>query len=348
MRLHRRQFAAWGAAWGAAALAGCAAPPPRNAAHTLIGFASCTDQTRPQPMWDTIVALRPDFFIFAGDNVYADPPFSQAALRAAYALQAAVPGFARLRAAVPHAAIWDDGDYGQNDGGADFAFKHQAKDQFLQFWRAPADDVRRGREGLYDARRVGTVQVIVLDTRWFRSPLKPTDRRDAPGKERYLPDADPARTMLGEAQWAWLEGQLRQPADLRLVVSSVQVLAEGHGWERWGNLPLERRRLYELVRRTRANGVLFLSGDRHIGAIYREAEATPYPLNEITSSGVTHSFQSNDEAGPNRIGAPYTGLNFGTVEVDWGTRTVELAVRDLRGEKRRSQSVRLDELKVTT
>ena len=39
--------------------------------------------------------------------------------------------------------------------------------------------------------------------------------------------------MLGAAQWAWLRAQLLQPAELRLIVSSVQVLAEGHGWEGW-------------------------------------------------------------------------------------------------------------------
>ena len=117
------------------------------------------------------------------------------------------------------------------------------------------------------------MQVILLDTRWFRSALKPSDDRGKPGKERYLPDADPAKTMLGEAQWRWLEEQLRQPAELRLLVSSIQVVAEGHGWERWGNFPLERQRLYRLIADTRAQGVVFLSGDRHVGALYREPPA---------------------------------------------------------------------------
>jgi alkaline phosphatase D len=105
------------------------------------------------------------------------------------------------------------------------------------------------------------VQVILLDTRFFRSPLKPTDQRNAPGRERYLPDEDPTKTMLGEAQWAWLADRLREPAEVRLIVSSVQVLAEGHGWERWGNFPRERQRLYDLIRDTGARGVVYLSGD---------------------------------------------------------------------------------------
>ena len=347
LAVRRREFVAWAAA---AALSGCATPLVPRRDSFRVSFGSCTDQTQPQPIWDTIRGDRPDLFLFGGDNVYANAPFSPEALRAAYATEAAVPGFARLRDSVPHMAIWDDGDYGLNDGGAEFAHKQLAKGEFLEFWRVPANDPRRRREGLYDARMFGPpgrrVQVIMLDTRWFRSPLKPTDQRDAPGKERYLPDPDPSKTMLGPAQWTWLEEQLRQPADVRLVFSGVQVVVEGHGWERWGNLPLERQRLYDLVRRTRANGVVFLSGDRHIGAIYRETTGTPYPFHEITASGFTHTWQGNREAGPNRLGDPFTELHFGTVEVQWDTRVAELSIRNIRGEKERVQAIPLNQLEV--
>ena len=64
------------------------------------------------------------------------------------------------------------------------------------------------------------------------------------------------------------------------------MLAEGHGWERWGNFPLERQRLFDTIRGSGANGVVLLSGDRHFGALYREAPLGRYPLYEITSSGL--------------------------------------------------------------
>jgi len=344
----------------AAALAGCAGTAPQSAgtrrpgaALARIAIGSCTDQTQPQPIWATVLADRPDLVIYAGDNVYASArPFSIEQLRAAYERQSRVPEFARLREAVPSMAIWDDHDYGVNDGGAEFEHKEASKEAFLAFWRAPAGDARRARPGIYEARIFGPegrrVQVIALDTRWFRSSLKPGKQREATGRGGYEPDPDPAKTMLGDAQWHWLEEQLREPAELRLVVSGIQVLAEGHSFERWGNLPLERERLYRLVARTRARGVVFLSGDRHIGAIYREAAGTPYPLYELTSSGITHPWAQAAEPGPNRIGDLVRELHYGMVEIDWERATLALRLKDLSGGVRHQHIIAFGELGART
>jgi alkaline phosphatase D len=257
---------------------------------------------------------------------------------------------ARLRSTIPHLATWDDHDYGKNDAGAEFVGRHEAQRLFLQFWDVPLSDVRHQREGVYHSQSFGPdgqrVQVILLDTRFFRSSLKPTDQRNAAGRERYLPDEDPGKTMLGEAQWTWLAERLREPADVRLIVSSIQVVAEGHGWERWGNFPRERQRLYDLIRASAAGGVILLSGDRHVGGLYRETTTTPYPFVEITSSGINQVFPGNREAGPNRLGAVYGAPNFGTIDVDWWERTATLSLRSENGEPVRRQVVRLDELRI--
>jgi|FEC22Drversion2_1045045.scaffolds.fasta_scaffold00844_1 alkaline phosphatase D len=318
---------------------------------TRIAFGSCADQDKPQPIWDAILAYHPDLFIFMGDNVYGDFNTADAAnLKRAYALASQIEGYNRLRDKVNHLAVWDDHDYGINDGGGDFPHKAVSKDLFLDFWRAPAGDIRRTREGIYDSHIIGPpgmrVQVILLDLRWFRSPLKPTDQRGAPGRERYLPDPDPAKTMLGAAQWAWLAAELRKPAELRLLVSSTQVLAEGHGWERWGNFPLERQKLIDTIRESGAKGVVLLSGDRHVGALYRETPSGMPPLYEVTSSGLNMVYWAANEAGPNRVGALYPAANFGVVDVDWWERRVTLALRDEGGNSRRSVALSFDELQI--
>jgi len=313
---------------------------------TRIAFGSCAHQDKPQPIWDAVLAYRPELFVFTGDNVYGDVmSAAMTELREAYAAAAKVAGIAALRAEVPVLAIWDDHDYGQNDGGADFAHKEQAERLFLDFWGIGHDDPRGQRPGIYHAEILGPpearIQVILLDTRTFRSALRPTDERGALGKEAYLPDPDPAKTMLGEAQWAWLAEQLRKPAELRLLVSSVQVLAEQHGFERWGNLPLERQKFLDLIAESGAAGVILVSGDRHIGALYRLREDVPYDLYEITSSGLNMAYAHNRDSGPLRLGEVYGQDNFGTIDIDWQAGEVTLAIRDMGGEAVRSAMIRI-------
>jgi alkaline phosphatase D len=316
----------------------------QEAPLTRIAFGSCAHQQKPQPIWDAVLAWRPELFIFTGDNVYGDVTSEvMTELREAYAAAGKVEGIVALRARVPVLATWDDHDYGQNDGGGDFAYQQQAKRLFLDFWDIGDQDTRARRPGIHHAAIFGPegrrIQIILLDTRSFRSALRPTDERNALGKEAYLPDPDPAKTMLGETQWAWLAEQLRAPADLRLLVSSVQVLAEQHGFERWGNLPRERQKLLDLIAATGARGLVIVSGDRHIGALYRLSEGVPYDLYEITSSGLNMAYAHNKDIGPLRLGAVYGQDNFGTIDIDWPTGEVTLAVRDMAGEAVRSATI---------
>jgi alkaline phosphatase D len=315
---------------------------------TRVAFGSCAHQEKPQPIWDAVLAYRPELFIFAGDNVYGDVSSGEMTeLRAAYAKAAAIEGHAKLRRTVPVLATWDDHDYGRNDGGADFPHKAAAKQLFLDFWQVPEGDPRRMRGGVHLAAIVGPegrrVQIILLDTRTFRSPLRRKPEQ-TPDTGPYLPDPDPGKTMLGEAQWRWLGEQLARPAELRLIVSSVQVLAEGHAWERWGNLLLERERLFDLIASTGANGVVFLSGDRHAGALYRRTGGVAYPLYEITSSGMNMVRPDRPEPGPLRLGELHGAENFGTIDVDWRAAEITLSVRSMSGEPVREVAFPLSEL----
>ena len=303
---------------------------------TRIAFGSCAHQEKPQPLWEAVLAYRPELFVFAGDNVYGDDSSPDLAkLKAAYAKAATIEGQVELRRSARVLATWDDHDYGANDSGADYAHRAASQQVFAAFWDVPKDDPRWSRQGVYHAEIHGPagrrVQIILLDTRSFRAPFRPTDERNAPGKERYMPDPDPAKTMLGEAQWRWLREQLEQPAELRLIVSSVQVLAEGHGFERWGNLPLERQKLFDLIAETGANDVVFLSGDRHFGALYHGPNGTPNGLHEITSSGVNMVYRTAEEPGPLRLGDVYRAENFGSIDIDWKAGQATLSVRGMDG-----------------
>jgi alkaline phosphatase D len=321
----------------------------RSAETWRLSVGSCANQKLEQPIWQTILADRPDFHIFGGDNVYAsDRPWSLAQLRDAYALAAKQEGMMQMMASVPYMAIWDDHDYGFNDGGAEFEGKLASKQAFLEFFKIPHSHATRSREGLYDAQIIGAgerrIQIITLDTRWFRSPLARPLIPGLPGQERYIPDSSPEKTMLGEAQWQWLETQLKIPAQIRLIYCGIQVLALGHGWERWGNLPLERQRLLSTIARTKAQGVILLSGDRHIGALYKETNSVAYPLWEMTSSGLTHAWANASEAGPNRVGELVRTNHYGLVDVNWAMREVQFQLKDTQGRSLHAATISLKEL----
>lgn len=325
-----------------------------------IAFGSCADQTRPCPVWDRIAEQKPDLVVLLGDNIYADiedgklVPATPEKIAKCYKDLAAVPGFKALRERFPILPLWDDHDYGSNDGGGDYPYKAESQKLFLDFWGVPADSPRRRREGVYHAAAFGPtgqrVQVILMDTRYHRSKLVVADK-PLPGTRLrpYLPNTEMGATFLGEEQWKWLAEQLRQPADLRLLCSGIQVVADEHPFEKWANIPAERERLYRLIRETGAAGVVLLSGDRHLGELSLDADAVGYPLYDLTSSGLNQGSKSwrPPERNAKRVaGMPY-GDNFGVVTVDWSATDPEvgLQLQDDTGEITVRQTFRLSLLR---
>ena len=226
----------------------------------------------------------------------------------------------------------------------------ESQKAFLDFFGEPPDSPRRKRPGVYDAHVFGPegkrVQVILLDTRYFRSsPLK-RNPKALHNQGPYGPNPDSATTILGEAQWKWLADQLRVPAEIRLIASSIQVVAEEHGWEKWMNFPHERRTLFDLIRETHAEGVILLSGDRHFAELSVADDAdVGYPIYDVTSSGLNQAFKTWRPLEPNRhrVAAMITGDNFGVVAIDWDRPDprIGLQIRDVEGDIRIQQKIDL-------
>lgn len=323
------------------------APLDESQTLTRIVFASCAHQNEDQSIWDVIARESQDLTLYIGDNVYGDVRSNDPALpelKAAYMRLAQSEPFSRARAAAPMLTVWDDHDYGLNDAGADFEHRDASQALFNYVWAVPEGDPRTQRPGVYNSWIIGSeegkrVQIIMLDTRYFRSELLRSDEFGARGKERWLPDADPSKTMLGEAQWTWLEAELKKSADLRLVVSSIQVMSEGHGWEAWREFPLEREKLYKIIDAAGADGVIVLSGDRHSGGFYERDDVIEYPLFEATSSSLNlpaRGFMNPDEPvymepDPNRLTDMIIDPNYGLIEIDWQSGAVAISLRDGEG-----------------
>ena len=320
-----------------------ASPPDKRSEQkplSRIAFGSCLGQDLPQPIWKQVLAAKPDVFVFLGDNVYSDTD-DENRLRAAYAKLAAQPGFQQLRRTTPILATWDDHDYGTNDSGGDFPAKAMSQQVFLDFFGVSKDSPRRRQQGVYHAETFGPpgrrVQIILLDTRYHRSPLVfEPDPKDPTDGGRYVPNADPGATLLGVAQWAWLEEQLREPAQIRIIGSSIQVVNEASGGEKWANFPAERKKLFDLLWANRNTGVIFISGDRHYAELEMMDGGIGYPVYDLTSSSLNWAESRWRRISPDkhRIGLVDRGDNFGLVEIDWNRTDplVRLKIVDVDGD----------------
>ena len=285
-----------------------------------IGIGSCLDQDFPQPIWQPIEEENLDYFIFLGDNVYGDSIFENLyKMKRAYSKQEKLlPDFLDQTDIF---AIWDDHDYGKNDGGSDYKFKKLAENLFLDFWNVPINDVRRSREGIYFSENKvffnRKYKLIFLDTRYFRSQLK--------GKKgSYQKNNDESSTILGKEQWTWLEKELNSNFDYLFIFSSIQIIPEDHGFEKWSNFPNDRTKLLKILEKYKDRTILF-SGDRHRSGIYKRNG-----IIEITSSSMNKPGSSFFETDKYLIGETYPQENYSVLKIL--NNDINIDIKDKNGE----------------
>ncbi len=270
-----------------------------------IALGSCLHQDHPAPIWDAVKNNNIDSFFFLGDNIYGDVPSGLPwKLKRSYDKQKKVlPSW--LMSKEIH-MIWDDHDYGKNDGGSSYQFKGYAQDLYIDFWDIPNNDPRANREGIYyeQLQNINGLRVLFvgLDTRYFRSNIKEKD-------DVYLPNLEPEATFLGDKQWEWLKDTLKQEHDLLILASSIQVLATEHRFEKWSNIPSERNKLLTLLESLDSR-VIVVSGDRHRAGLYQYNDIT-----EITASSLNRPTYS-EETDSLLLGKTYTENNFGLITIE--------------------------------
>lgn len=321
---------------------------------TKIAFGSCGHQNDPQPILNLAADYKPDLFIFLGDNIYGDTD-NMDTLKAKYARLAAKPEYQQLTGSTKTLAIWDDHDYGRNDAGKYYPYKTASKEIFLNFFKEPAQSERRKHEGIYHSEYLTygdkTVQVILLDNRSFRSDLLRYDTAAKLPRKNYFygldyqPHVSADSTMLGEAQWKWLEAELLKKADLRIIASGSQFGIEFNGYEAWANFPHEQKRMLDLIRKTKAEDLLFLSGDVHYAEISKLDEPGLYPIYDITSSGITSTWDF-PTPNKNRIEGPVMDNHFGLLTIEWKKDPVILMqIIDKNNNSRIEYEINASELK---
>ena len=163
-----------------------------NTESLKIGFGSCIDEARPQPIWKAVEKENLNDFFFMGDNVYGDLDSGELSnMGPAYVKQE--KNFPTWLKNLKPLAIWDDHDYGLNDGGNEYTLKKESQKLFLDFWKIDKQDDRHKREGIYfsEIRQIKGKKILLigLDTRYFRSPLEGE-------KRNYQSTSDVSKTIL--------------------------------------------------------------------------------------------------------------------------------------------------------
>ena len=299
------------------------------------GLGSCLDQDLEQPIWAAIKKQNIDGFIFLGDNVYGDQKSGELGkLKKAYKKQKTkIPSWLTKDKKI--LAIWDDHDYGKNDGGGDYKNKEEAQTLFLNFWKISKQDSRRARKGIYfeDTQIIEgrSVQIIGLDTRYFRSELEGR-------KNGYLPNKDPLASVLGTEQWKWLDETLESSkADIVIILSSIQILATNHPYEKWSNFTADRKKLLmKLDGVLKTKTVVLISGDRHRAGLYQKDG-----LVEITASALNKGSLRPAETDPLLIGKTYPEINFGILDIQPSKNIITLSINDKDGVELESKVINL-------
>jgi len=291
-----------------------------NADSVKFGLGSCLDQDYPQPIWNSIEKEELDYFIFLGDNVYGDSPFGDLRkMKRAYDKQKKVlPSFLNDLEVY---AIWDDHDYGLNDGGSDYKNKIDAEKLFLDFWEISQNDPRHKREGIYFSTEKiffdKKFKLIFLDTRFFRSKLLGE-------KGGYISNTNDNATILGKNQWLWLENELNTEFDFLIIFSSIQIIPMDHPYEKWSNFPKDRSKLLGMLDKHRGKTILF-SGDRHRSGIYKKDG-----IFEITASSLNKPGSLFNETDKFLIGETYPEANYALFEVY--ENQIEVQIKNSNGE----------------
>ena len=286
-----------------------------------IAFGSCNKPKKDQRFWDVIRDKRPDLMLLLGDNHYAES-VDPKVLRKAYDGLAAVQGYMALRRQVPTFSTWDNHDYGARYPGKLHPHADASEQLFLNHFKVPDQDARRHRTGIYGAWVFGEaprrVQVILLDLERNRDPY-PASKE----VHRFpVPHTDRTKSLLGAEQWKWLETQLQNKAEVRLIGSGIQVLSNEHTWRRWGMFPHERERLLQLIDATSGTTML-LSGDRHRGELSIMNPKSNRPLLDMTASSFNLCYpgrESNSLREGNLIEMPH----FGWIEINWKENDMQL------------------------
>jgi alkaline phosphatase D len=285
------------------------APEPGSPVVFSVATGSCARYAvdPDQVIWRAVDSANPDLFAWLGDNIYGDSA-QTTTLNAEYQRQRGARLYQSIAPRIPQLAIWDDHDFGINNGDRTNPFKDKALKSFRKYWANPAYGLD-GTPGVFFEYQYGGVDFFFLDVRYYRDP-------------NAAPDGE-GKTMLGAAQKRWLKARLKASnAPFKVLLSgSGWSVAKGPGDDSWAAFLTERNELFNYVRDEGISGVVLVSGDTHVA----ELNAIPwsdkggYDYYDLTSSPLAQETSDSflERRPETRIRQVYFGsVNFGLLRFD--------------------------------
>ncbi len=175
-------------------------------------------------------------------------------------------------------AIWDDHDYGPNNEGVSYIFKEESRKVFKSFCANPTYGMYN--KGTYTKVSLNDIDFFLMDNRTFRSAdfIVTTINNEA----------NPEKVMYGPEQMNWLKNALiASNASFKIIITGSQMINQYSPVDCLVHYPIEYNDLTNFLKLNKINGVVFLTGDKHISEINKLDRDTLYPLYDITVSPLT-------------------------------------------------------------
>jgi alkaline phosphatase D len=284
------------------------------------------------------------FMLWLGDNWYTREAdyFSEWGMWYRPHRDRSLPVLQPLLKAMPHYAIWDDHDYGPNNGDKAFVFRETSRNVFMHYWANPS--YGQNNEGIYTHFSWGDADFFLMDDRYFRS-------NDAMSPYSF-DKPNPEKRMWGARQMDWLKNSLIQSKSVfKFIVTGSQTLNPASPYDCLQSYPVEYNELMDFLATEKISGVIFLTGDRHHSEVIRYDRNGAYPLYDITSSPLTSSIgrvSGKEKDNPARVpGTLVEQQNYTRISITGNKNERKLLVEflGLKGEKLASWTIDEKELK---
>jgi membrane-associated phospholipid phosphatase len=222
--------------------------PDVGAASFRVALSSCARVGSNGRVFDAIAASDPLLYLAMGDIHYSNiGENSPDAFRSAYDRLLTEPGQAALYRQVPIAYVWDDHDYGPNDGDSTSPSRPAARQVYREV--VPHAGVAPGDAPINQAFTIGRVRFVMTDNR--------SERTDD--------------SMLGDRQRAWLIEELTESSRTHALVvwvNPVPWIAEAReGGDNWSGFADERTVIADAIAQAGIDNLIMVSGDAHMVAL---------------------------------------------------------------------------------